>query len=48
LEAQETISFAFFLSAFPVVHFIDAGETPPAECLALPTQPAALAGAVSA
>jgi Collagen triple helix repeat (20 copies) len=43
-EAQETISFAFFLSTFPVVHFIDVGETPPAECPGTVNQPAALAG----
>jgi hypothetical protein len=43
-ETQETISFAFFLSAFPVVHFINADGTPPAECPGTVHQPAALAG----
>jgi hypothetical protein len=37
--AQETVSFGFFVPAFPTVHYIGLGETPPAECPGTKTQP---------
>jgi hypothetical protein len=42
--AQETVSFGFFVPAFPTVHYIDVGDTPPAECPGTKTQPEAQPG----
>jgi hypothetical protein len=42
--AQETVSFGFVLSAFPVVHFIGVGEAAPAECPGTITNPQAQPG----
>jgi hypothetical protein len=43
-ETQETISFGFSVPAFPTVHYVPIGATPPAECPGSINQPQAQGG----
>ena len=42
--AQEGVSFGWVMADFPVIHYVDLGATPPAECPGTPTDPRAQPG----